>query len=435
VNALWILWAGTALIPAQSASPVLTRGPRAVLLPVKTAPSAPTEIRNAAGGVERALRGALMRHASFHLMTRKEIVTMMGQAAQQQLMGCSADACLAAVAQALDADYLITSHMDSRDGLWLLNASVLERRKAGVSRRGAIRARSLDNLLASVDALARELAVDQGVSFDDTRLAERLGTNASTLAAFRKERSGTGSFTDQWTAFLIKRNQESSILPLLMSGVVLGTSAATGLLLALFVPPQIALNDAIVRNRPADPARLDGNATYEFPILAEVTLVMATGGLFLAGGAGLAALAGLTAVDLLDVERVPVSQDGCCRDESRVDDSASPGVAKRLAPLVAAIGGIIALLTPAVYIAFTLVLSLQRTVTVPQIPDEALGPTLRLPASSYAAVPCLNGILLVAIFGLTFGLGSLGLLTALGLVFTDRTLLVDPPRPAREDSP
>lgn len=318
---------------------------KAVVLPVRVGTASDAMLTSLAGAVERNLTASLMRHASFHVVSRAELAAMMNNVAQQQLTGCDADSCLVEIAEALDADFLVSTQMDLADGIWSLQSSLIDRKTTNAKRYG-VRARDSAGLLASVDLIARQLAGQPVIRLDDPQLAERLQTNAGGVKALVRQAEGTkdADLSRTWTDTIVAHNRDSDALALVEGGLTLASGLSAVFLLA---PPLAAYLVAyswmvylsgLTSDFDYDAYKYHFKASYPYPVaLMGMLSFLPMPGLLVSAGALLAA-AGVGLFDALDVGIIPVGKDGCCRDDGRLRDAAKPGRGRTVAPFLAAVG-------------------------------------------------------------------------------------------------
>jgi len=149
--------------------------------------------------------------------------------------------------------------------------------------------------------------------------------------------------------------------------------------------------------------------SYVYPVTEFIYPVLLVGIL----GTSVIPLAGaavLGVVDWMDLGRMPVAQEGCCRDEPRLRAAARPGPGRRIAPLLAAAGGVATMTFPVLMMVTTAALALvvgsavsYNLVTVPLVP----GPTLSTEAwaTVYLTQMVIGSTSIVGIF--VVGLGAL----------------------------
>lgn len=395
---------------------------RAVVMPVRVVESAGADVTLAAQSLERALTDALGRHAAFHVLSRAEIGAMVGKAAQAQLMGCDAESCLTELADALGAELVVSSRLDVTGGYWHAQSALFDRRTMQAIRRAAIKARSLDALLASADQLGRQLAQGSRISLDDPQLAQRLGTDARGMEALRerRKRAPDEDLVSAWTATVRARNGESGRLALAQGGLVLLGSlvllaggCATGVTAAYFENLFGAIH---------------ASGEQVFPWLAAV-IAMVTPLPFLLGGAGIAAaLIALGTVDALDVGRIPVAREGCCRDEDLVQEEEGWSVPRRVAPMLASLGALVALFTPCAFCGVRVCCLAPQTYGL--VAFARGREDLSIPADDRQSLLLINATevvipVLVVALGVPFGVGALG--AALALMATGTQRVVDDP--------
>lgn len=327
------------LVALQTPAPAA----RCVVMPVRVPEGASTELKDAANGLELALADALRRHAGFHVLTRAEITAMVGKAAREQLVGCDSTSCVAEIADALGADLLATAQLDRLDGLWNLQASLVERKSAQAVQRAGVRARDVQALFASIEDVARRLATGSDVTLDDPRLQSRLATDAAGMDALRAaQRARPGeALTALWTDSVIAHNAESDRMALAEGGLfALSGVALVGLGISVGLGFFAQL---VATSRPEGEAPM---ARRAYPVLlVPMLLVMSAPWLAMAAGAGVGALtAGV--VDWMDRGRLRVGRHGCCRDEARIREAESPGFGRTVAPYLATAAAFAAMTLP-----------------------------------------------------------------------------------------
>ncbi|MEW5851943.1 MAG: hypothetical protein AB2A00_24360 [Myxococcota bacterium] len=434
----------TLLMVTMAQSPATSTEPqrRAVVLPLQLRADPPEDVRVAAPGVERALTDAVARHAPFPVVGRSELAALLNVEVRQQLTGCNADSCIAEVADALGAELAVIPKLDLAHGVWTLRTSLVERRTASALRRAGVQARSLDALVNSLDSVARQLVGGPGASLSDSRLAERLGTDAEGMALLRQRVAAAPDVdvAETWTDIIIERNRESPVLALLeaaafpagaallwlvtpWTGIPLGIVVGAGLGLA--APPQITL--------------LPLFAAFVIPVVAQGVLLIPIGASLV-----------VAVIDALDLGRVPVWRQGCCRDETRVRAATDPSMGHRAAAVIAALGGV-ALGMLVVAHPFLVLPAALLGAVVGVGAQAALGPGVWGPAivldatlSTEPAKPAALAFASSAWVGMAIvpPLMAASFVTAVMLMLTERSRLVDEeppavtsPRPAASGTP
>jgi len=294
-----------------------------------------------AEAILRALARALTRLTSLSVLTTREVEARLGQVMAQQLNGCDADSCAADVANALGVDLIIQGRLDQAGGLWLLQLSVLRRATAAVEFRRQLRARSADGLLDSLDPLVREMFGGGVLMLQDPGLANRLGTNAAGVERLKASMGPHEDANAAWTRTIIEANKESDALAL-TEGALLGL---TGLVLLLATPVvgtvAVAAAYTQLQDNPVylNPAQTNLTGPYVLTYFYIATQLLFAGlGVLVLLPAGLALVLGV--VDWLDLGRIPVARDGCCRDEEALRAASAPGWGRKVAPYLAAAGGV-----------------------------------------------------------------------------------------------
>jgi hypothetical protein len=323
-----------------------------VVLPLRLGAGLPEDLRVAAPGLERLMVESLSRHAGFHVVTQADVSALMSQAARDQLLGCDAESCMAEVADAMDVDYVVSAQVDVVHAFIDYRAALLRRQGAVAVRRARIRVVGLVSLASSMDVVGRQLAGASGVDASDPRLARRLGTTEAEARELA-DRAGAGDvdLPAMWTETIIRRNRESEGWALLEGLLVMSGTAALGVG-AVPVGMALGLWTGMIDSQGPDAAKYGvadqrlANGRYVFPPWGALCLpVVALP--FLATSTALVALAGVVGwLDRQDRGRVPVSAEGCCRDDTRLREAERPSWGRRLAPLAAVAGGCGAVLAP-----------------------------------------------------------------------------------------
>lgn len=436
--------AQTTPAPAPASTPVAQPNAdkqRALLLPLRLSSNASQAVRSSAPVVEQALQHALDRHGVFHLLSKQEVQQLATRAMQDQLMGCDAESCMAEVADALGASFLIMAQLDQVGGLWEFSGSVLERQKARVVRRASVRARNLDAVLESVDQVARQLCGGSKVALDDPKLMERLATNEAGRDALKQAAAATpeADVSTLWTNVVVDHNAESEALALTEGGLVLGAGVVLVLGTMLGTPMSNYASTAAVIMGPDGDFYRGGNPPtpggYTFPGL--LLLVSYLPGILAAGLAGVLLLAAVAvgAVDMMDRGRLVVGRRGCCRDEARIRAAEKPGWGRRVAPFVAAAGGAAALLVPV----FTFLVSLPVSLLLTPITQSGrfvVGPGPVVDSGTYRLLyGIVVGTLGVVGVGALAALGAAGFGAALLLIASENPPVLDPDPPVAIPKP
>lgn len=438
--ALWML--GTLLLPGQAlpdVAPSAETAPppavvRALVLPVALPAGAPTDLARAVPGVEAAFRLALQRHGGFELVGQAELAALLEQAAQDQRAGCDTDVCLARIGETMDAAFVVSAHVELAGGLWIFRAALLDRRSAMAARRTVVRARSLQGLFASLDNAARQLCLGSALSVEDPHLHERLGTTREVAADLRarvRARPET-DVVQAWTDLVMERNQER---PSPALGVAAGVAlAALAVALGACMTPLVLdpLLMAMNRQKPtyrgeqrADPVHPDG--TYDFPWLLYGIYLAATPPTMAVVSGGLLLALGSAAVDALDVGRIPVAREGCCRDEDRIRRAAEPSWLHRTAVVVSGVSAAVTLV--AVPVAGVLAsMGVQQALGLAfrgNVPWGS-GPTAPVTRQTWIGITAVGAFVSVGgLLGSLVAVGAVAVAATLGLAASERGPLVD----------
>ncbi len=95
--------------------------------------------------IDNLLESELSRLSIYEVMSANTIATLIGAERQRQLMGCGEgnSACMAEVANALNADRLISGDLARADRTWVLNLSLVDGRKGKLIKRVGRQAKDL----------------------------------------------------------------------------------------------------------------------------------------------------------------------------------------------------------------------------------------------------------------------------------------------------
>lgn len=427
MNAWLLLCALTAAqVPAADNMPVRRS---LLLMPIVLPPKATPEQEQTAAAVERSLARSMARHGAFDVQRMSDVRRKLGVIAQQQMAGCDAEGCLAQLGESMGADQILQGHLRQTPGLWTLRISLLERRTAKVTLRRELKARSVDALVASVEPLAREASGGVAVMATDPDLADRLGTTpqgAQQLLAALRSAPGKDPVT-AWTDLVLASNRESERLALVEGALLL----VAGILMVAPAPliSLASLVNSFVFSKTAPPWLGGPQENTTGPYLYPVTqmVVPALLGLpFVVGTMLVLAAAGVAVVDALDLGRLPVKRNGCCRDETRIRGAAKPGVGRKVAPYLAAAGGVLAMLWPIAVMVPSIIMGTVGGILVyyagAPVPDVP-GPSLS--ARDFALLYMVQLVLSASGVLLVLAVGAGGLAGALLLVATEHAPVVD----------
>lgn len=396
---------------------------RTLILPLRVPQQLSDDDREFVHQVEELFVASLVLHTVCPVVTYHDVESQLTQATLSQLEGCVGSACVKHLSQLLDVQHLVLVTVLRQLATWELDAVILERNTGHVLKRVEARSRSKAALLSSVGQLSRDLTRDVEYSLADPELKNRLGTDAAGMSALRShiDRTQDGSITHAWTRVLLDRNRESAVLPLVQGGLMV-TAGITGS--ALAVAPGMAMAAFI-----AGSAQFEGDVRFPLlPMAASVALVMAAVPLLICI---VAALAGVAVLDAVDVGRVTVSKDGCCRDDRTLREAARPRPVDRLAVGSALLGSSVLLLAPlmasAAFGSFALGILLSGMLGADNAP---VGPAIVYPTELAASVAF--SVFLVAVLSSPAAMAlqllvisMLGQLLAGALAATEGSPLVD----------
>lgn len=415
---------------APAGAPVQPAVKRSVLvLPVTVPKDAAAEVSQTAGVLERGLTRAFRRHGAFQELTLAEVRARVGKAAESQMSGCDEETCLAGLAEALGADLLLQTRLSKEQGLWVARISMLDRRSATTTLRRELRVRSVDALLDSIDTLVRDLSGGAALVISDPALAERLGTTPAVADQLREKltREPGTTAAAAWTDHIIDRNRESEVLAVLEGALLLSGGIVISLVSLPMVFVSITGSTAFF---PEAPAAVGGSAPASDTYTFRLVYLMGQGLLPLIAFSALIPVAValmLAVVDRMDLGRIPVRRDGCCRDEARIRNAAKPGWGRRVAPLLALAAGAIGLLWPlgvalATAAAGPLAVGLGSAFSSGLIPR---GPGIQLPLGPFVGIYL--GVLAFQTLGIVgiVGVGLAGSLGSLLLIYSETAPVVD----------
>lgn len=383
-----MIWSSCLLATAALGLGPLATDATAALLPVPLPAQANAQFRQAARAVELTLEQALARHWDHRLLRHDQVEALAAEAAQAQLMGCDQEGCLAQLAEALNVDVIVRTQLGLSAGVWDLRVVMLDRRTASAARRAGTQGRSLDALLLGVDSVARELASGTQLSLEDPLLYQRLGTTVEAAREFKDSAPAGAPLVTAWTDHLVRRNRESGVLAAAEGLLLLMGACGLGFGIVVTAPISVVANTAVFKNAPVQQLRTQpatwGN--YTFPLALTVVWAGAVSLTLVLGVLPFLAAGVLALVDLLDLGRVPVARQGCCRDENRIRDAAEGGILHRVAPLIALVAaGVMmlnALLTVTTGVLFGTVLGGDNTTAI----ARSLGAGVDVDLGVYRAV-------------------------------------------------
>jgi hypothetical protein len=150
-------WALAALLSSLSSQ----AGPVSVLIiPLEAGPGVEGDV---AALITETVSADLQRSTGYSILTRKDVVTMLGVERQRELLGCSeSTTCLTEIAGALNAQLLVHGTVGKLGDTWVFNLAVLEGQTGAVLRRHSSRRKGesaavlLEEIPAAVHALFPE---------------------------------------------------------------------------------------------------------------------------------------------------------------------------------------------------------------------------------------------------------------------------------------
>jgi hypothetical protein len=405
---------------------------KAVVLPVRVADNAPPQVRDLAAVVERQLVDGLVRHADFRVVSRAELASLVDKTAREQLAGCEAESCLLEIAEALDTKLLVSSQLDLTDSVWTLQASLLDRSSTAARQRFGVRARDAAGVLSSMDTIARQLAGRPAIRVDDPNLTSRLSTDDAGVRSLIKatEAQPGADLSTTWTEVIIQHNRESNALAMVEGGLLL----AAGLTAHFVMGPLLGIAtmatvynttlSGMLDRMDSSTGKYDLSGRFPFPWLFMLLMAAlpAPALVLTQTVVGMALAVGL--VDALDLGEVSVGKDGCCRDEVRLREAKSPGLGRRMAPFLAALGAALAAGIVVSQYAATYLLGGPLAVAshmVHSVADLPLGPTTMMDSRQFQAANYVFAASGIAFLGGTVLVAAECALGATLLMLSERT--------------
>jgi hypothetical protein len=301
----------------------LGAGDTAAVLPVRVSPGAAVDGRLVTT-LGWALTEQLSMVAPYRVLGAEDVEALLAQEAQRQAAGCRDDQCLAEVADALGARWVVSGDVTVLGGVLLWTATVVERSSTTVVARASRRGPSMEALVAQAPEMALELAGRPGGgSLEGTVAQQRFGfPSPAGLRAFSAYREAHPAWTtaEALTRFLVVRNRESRGLALAQALLYGGAGVAAAVAAAACVSG-LVMGSSL--GRPA---------LALLPVLGSELLGLAA--LVLGAGA-----LGLSAWDAANVGAVAVDRTGCCRDDQALEAEARDTGLERGLALVTVLAG------------------------------------------------------------------------------------------------
>lgn len=253
-----------------------------------------------------ALTARLQALGDYRVLSADDVAEMMANEQDRQGAGCSDADCLAELAGALGARFVVQGELVRTPSGWLMSTALLDTADATVKGRSHVAGSSAQALLSQAQEVALQL-VGRG---DEAKLAgpaarERLGlTRDEDLAEFRsfREKRPEMSTDEALTRFIVDRNRESDALAW---GEFAAFGTAAGLVLTMIVTGFTGYLAFVSLYQPAIMA-------------ASAVGALCLGlGAVVAGGTGLV----LAIVDAFNIGRVKVRGRGCCRQDPDIRDA------------------------------------------------------------------------------------------------------------------
>ncbi|MEW5852175.1 MAG: hypothetical protein AB2A00_25525 [Myxococcota bacterium] len=407
VGAAWVLLAAClAAVPAQAQTPTSPTRTVAVL-PLKV--EAPG-LQDAAPLLAAALSEELAGLGHYKVISADEIATLLQEEAQLQSVGSTEGALQEAVG-AMGAELMAVGVLQRVAGHHVWSTTLVQSSNGNAVMRAQVEGPGVQALLAQTREMALLLAGrGEEAELKGLRGARRLGfTNEEDLQAFKRYRDENPGLTtgEALTRFITLHNTESTRLAVAQALVftvpVVFLALAAGMFGAILgsIPYSWGTPGAVVLSS------LGLGVLLAAPVVVAFQLV------------GLA----LVVVDLLDLGRVTVTADGCCRDDSEIREARARNGMRKAAELWTALTGPASCL--GLVGAYTVGVTLSSVVGffIPPQPRSDLAALTGL--MFYASIPCLCGMCLVSpLTSVTAGLVT--------LLWPERDA-VDEPRPDVEE--
>lgn len=149
----------TAAVAAAAAPATAAPAPgpvRVAMLPLNAGAGVTPEVASAIG---ETLAAELRRVGGVQLVTEAEIKAVLSLEAQQNLAGCTQDACLADVGAALGVDLLVTGSIARPGESWLVHVRLLDAKRVAVVAQSdrRVKAPSVDGVVDELPGMAAEL--------------------------------------------------------------------------------------------------------------------------------------------------------------------------------------------------------------------------------------------------------------------------------------
>lgn len=271
-----------------------------------------------------ALAARLAQQGDYRVIAADEVAELVQNEADRQGMGCTDSGCLAELAGAMGARFLVTGDITALGSTLLWSVSLVDQGSGDVVRRVSVRGETVQALLAQSDEVALALlGRARETQLVGRQAQKRLGfANAEDLARFRvyREHSAGLSTGEALTQFIVEHNLESGALAVAEGATLVGAATAQTLVMALGTG---ALFSLLTLRQPALALGLAGSAGCLGPLAV------------LLGAAGIS----MTLVDAFNLGRVKVNAKGCCRQDSDIRDAASSVGLQRALALAVMLAG------------------------------------------------------------------------------------------------
>lgn len=299
------------------------------VLPVATTLNEPG-VSDAAILLAGSLTARLAAFPDYRVIGADEVAELLRNEQDRQSVGCSDAACLAELAGALGARWVVTGELAKLGDAYVWTASLVDQHTTDVKQRAQARGRSFGALAAQVEEVAYTLLGRASeVSLDDAGARKRLGfVEKKDFEAFRTYRAQHAEMTtaDALTRFIIEHNVESNALAIAQAVLFTASSLVPGIVVFL---------------------GLTGVGVTTYLNLAPLGALFVLAALLVlpVGPVLMGTAVTLAIVDALDRGRVRVRASGCCRDEEALEEAASASGLRRAAGIVVTMGTLFAFLS------------------------------------------------------------------------------------------
>jgi hypothetical protein len=123
--------------------------------------------------ITQIVANSFSKHNAFNVLSGQDVSSAIGLEAQKQAMGCDEQTCLAEIAGALGADFVVFGTAGKLGQLFVVNLSLYDSAGANSAGRGQIEARNLELLPKEIDRVVNDMAFEiTGVRVEDDPVAQ-----------------------------------------------------------------------------------------------------------------------------------------------------------------------------------------------------------------------------------------------------------------------